>query len=198
MSRCVTMPLCNFHSILSSSRFLLPLPGSLWDLPYYFVPFWAMEDPVLFWAVPPCGRLSMTQPMSKSLFCTHPPSTKFFLATFRCFPSTLPSSSYATRQGTSNFFTSSGHTYLMAFLKSPSKIKVCQCGHLMPRSRPHTSPLLLELSLASTFGLPEPGLTKLIFCSVSHLPIHVPSCCFPDPSFLGSEEGGLAVGRLGN
>ena len=126
--------------------------------------------------------------MSKTFFCT--PSNTNFLATFRCLSlqfsfvflrskaragsSQIPSSnsSYSCFPAhffqltvlaccTSIFFTAFGHTCLMSMLTSPSTIKACPCGHLMPKS------LVSHIAatagpLASTFGLKEPDSSKLL------------------------------------
>ena len=115
----------------------------------------------------PLHFFSSDQPVSYNLVCTHPPSTTSFLVACRCLsvhtslvflrstgwvgsshtPSFNPSHScFAAHlfqrtilgRFTSIFFTSCGQTTLMSNATCPSNIKVCHCGHLVPRSKVFT------------------------------------------------------------
>ena len=165
----------------SLPRFLLPLSKSPWNLPSDFVPFWAMVEPVLFCAFLLVTSLAFTsvRPTNVENSLLHqPPSHTNFFAKFRCFQSTLPSSSCATMperapakyphsilQIHALFLTSLGQMYLISTLASPPSIKGGPCGHvytphesrkeLLPS---HLSPHLNFLSLLharfSWFAIP--------------------------------------------
>ena len=93
------MPLCHVHS-LKFSLFAPTLSESLWDLPSDFVPFWAVVKPGHFCSFLLLAGLTLTFVRPTDLvefFCTQPPSSTNFLATFRCFPPILPLSSCATK-----------------------------------------------------------------------------------------------------
>ena len=136
--------------------------------------------------------LSSDQPMSKSLFCTQPPSRINFLATFRCFFSPLVLFFFRkrARAGSSHipffnssyscfaahffqradlacfksiFITSCGQTYLMSTLTCPAKVQVSHCGHLMPKSRISHITAPAVLSLVSTPEPRKPGSSQLLF-----------------------------------
>ena len=110
---------------------MLPLSECLQNLPSDFVPFWTVVKPVLFCAFLLVTGLTLAyiRPANVEESLLHPAS---FQNQFSGNLSVLFSDLACC---TSIFFTSSGQTYLMSILTSPSNIKVCHCSHFMPKSR---------------------------------------------------------------
>ena len=161
LSGCVTIPLCHFHSSFEVLAFCSPLSEGLRNIPpYCTIP--DSGRACAFLCLPPWDKLGIYFRMSKSLFCTRTLSRNNFLATFRCFSvhssfvffrsrakagsSQIPSinSSFSCFPAhilqqfdlacpNNIFFTSFGQTCLVSTLTCPSKIRVCHCGHLMPK-----------------------------------------------------------------